>query len=536
MSYRISPLAAAVATAVMVSATAGAGEFKTIEQPIEGQYIVVLKETAARLAHEQGSAVEVAAVARQLVSQHQLDLIHTYGHALRGFAVRADDKALAQLLVDPRVEYIEEDGLARMSATQNNATWGLDRIDQRNLPLNSTYVDDRTGSGVHAYVIDSGLRTTHNEFSGRVGNGFSAINDGRGVVDCNGHGTHVSGTIGGTTWGVAKSALIHPVRVFGCTGGSPWSTIIAGIDWVRANHVKPAVANMSLGGGGNSSADTATNNLINAGVTVVVAAGNDNSNACNFSPARVRNAITVGATQSNDARSSFSNFGTCVDIFAPGSDIRSAWWTSNTANALLSGTSMASPHVAGVAALYLQGRATATPANVIREVIGKSSINRVGNRGAGSPNHLLFSRLATTSRGAWFRYNNPGVGDHFYTMNWNELNGGGSGGWSYEGVPGYMNFSSATGTRAMHRYNNPGMSNHFYTVNFNTLGNGGNGWTYEGISGYVPTSASSSTTNLYRYFHAGAGDHFYTTSFGELGNGGNGWVFEGVESQIWTQP
>ncbi len=368
-----------------------AADLRTNAKPIEGRYIVVLKDNVARLSTERSANPRVPDIARQLVATHRAKLLRSYEHALRGFVVDADDAALAKLLADPRVAYVEEDGYVALNNTQGGATWGLDRVDQRNLPLNGTYTYATTASNVRAYVIDSGVLGTHSEFAGRMGNGFTAINDGNGTSDCNGHGTHVAGTIGGTTWGVAKGVTIHPVRVFGCTGGSAWSTIIAGVDWVRGNHIKPAVANMSLGGGANSSVDTAVNNLINAGVTVVVAAGNNNDNACNYSPARVTNALTIGSTASNDARSSFSNWGSCLDMFAPGSSITSAWWTSTGASAVLSGTSMASPHVAGAAALQLAANPTATPAQVATALINNATLNKVTDPRTGSPNRLLYT-------------------------------------------------------------------------------------------------------------------------------------------------
>lgn len=389
---RAAVLAAGVLLALGAT-TAFAGELRTTQNPIKGRYIVVLKEPAARLSAEPAGKARVPEVARAMAASHGAKLLRSYEHALRGFAVDADDRALAKLLADPRVAYVEEDGYADLNATQTGATWGIDRVDQRTLPLNGTYVYDTTASNVRAYVIDSGLLASHSQFTGRVGNGFTAIADGNGTSDCNGHGTHVAGTIAGTTWGVAKGAIVHPVRVFGCSGGSAWSTIIAGIDWVRANHVKPAVANMSLGGTGNTAVDDATNNLINAGVTVVVAAGNNNADACGFSPARVPNAITVGATQSNDARSWFSNFGGCLDLFAPGSAITSAWWTSPTASNTIDGTSMASPHVAGTAALYLAGNPNASPATVRNAIVANATANIVSGAGTGSPNLLLYSRF-----------------------------------------------------------------------------------------------------------------------------------------------
>ena len=342
------------------------------------------REQVRRRAFER-AVVEVGARGRGRVAQ-------VFGNAIDAMVVETDEADVRRMMRDPRVDYVEQDGMVYMQPTQSNATWGLDRIDQRSRPLNGTYVYDYTGSGVRAYVIDSGILGSHTQFSGRMLSGYTAINDGRGTSDCNGHGTHVAGTIGGTTHGVAKSVRLVPVRVFGCTGGSSNSTIIAGIDWVRANHVKPAVANMSLGGPASSATDTATNNLINAGVTVVVAAGNNNANACNYSPARVANAITVGSTTSTDARSSFSNFGSCVNIFAPGTSITSAWHTSTSATNTISGTSMASPHVAGVAALYLGRFPSSSPATVRNWIYSNATTNVVTSPGSGSPNRLLYSR------------------------------------------------------------------------------------------------------------------------------------------------
>ena len=388
-------LAAAVLCALGAQAVQAA-ELRTRDNPIEGRYIVVFKDEALGGLDELRT-VGVEELARSLTRAHGATLLTTYQHALQGFAVDADDAALAQLLADPRVAYIEEDGeIALGNTTQPNPTWGLDRIDQRALPLDAAYGYSTTASNVHAYIVDSGILTSHSQFTGRIGNGFSMINDGRGVEDCNGHGTHVAGTVGGSTWGVAKGVTLHPVRVFGCSGGSAYSTVIAGLDWVRANHVKPAVVNMSLGGGASDAMDAATNSLIGAGITVVVAAGNQTADACRYSPARVPNAITVGATQSNDARSSFSNFGPCVDLFAPGSHITSAWWTSPTASTVLNGTSMAAPHAAGVAALYLATQPTASPATVRNALTNNATANVVGDP-QGAPNRLLYSRFGAST-------------------------------------------------------------------------------------------------------------------------------------------
>lgn len=536
------PSTAAISLFILAQ-SAAAAELVTTKTPIQGQYIVVLEDRYAVLATENPSAgqVDIESAAKIFNTMLGIDIIHTYDHVLRGFSVRANDMQLAKLLADPRVKYIAEDGVASTKAIQYNPTWGLDRIDQRSLPFDRSYQYDLTGDGVHVYVIDSGVRRSHVEFTGRIGDGASFINDGYGLEDCSGHGTHVAGTVAGTNWGVAKRAIVHPVRVFGCEGSSAWSTIIAGINWVAANRKLPAVANMSLGGGANVAVDDAVNALIGRNVTTVVAAGNEKSDACGVSPARTRHAITVGATDSGDKRWTWpngygSNYGQCVDIFAPGADITSASHTSDYSKTIKTGTSMAAPHVSGVVAQYLQTRPQATPYEVIHEIIGKSSMGRVRDPGAGSPNHLLWSRFQSTPRYAWFRYYNQAQNKgHFYTANWNEL-GANPSGWRYEGIAGYVELYAGGNTRPLHRYYNPHGPGHFYTTNFSELGNGGNGWNYEGIGGYVPNNAAADTASLHRYVFTHASTHFYTTNFGELGNGGNGWVYEGVQSQIWTRP
>jgi subtilisin family serine protease len=353
---------------------------------IENNYIVVLNDDVVG---EKGRFSIAPYVASEMAETHRGKLKHVYQNAINGFAVEMTEAEAEALSDDFRVAYVEEDGIVTADITQTNPPWGLDRIDQRNRPLNATYNYNFTGANVRAYVIDTGIRTTHSQFGTRAAASFDAF--GGNGQDCNGHGTHVAGTIGGTTYGVAKSVQLRAVRVLNCSGSGSTSGVIAGVDWVRLNHQAPAVANMSLGGGISTALDTAVNNLHNAGVSIAVAAGNSNANACNSSPARAANAITVGSTTTTDARSSFSNFGTCVDIFAPGSGILSAWFSSNTATATLSGTSMASPHVAGVAAQYKQANPGASPTTIRNAIVNNATTNVITNPGTGSPNRLLYS-------------------------------------------------------------------------------------------------------------------------------------------------
>jgi subtilisin family serine protease len=389
---------------VAASVVAEAGPIKKHPRPVPDSYIVVFNPDLVRADDDELSRLpSVSEVAEELLgvpvkqSKGRLQRRvqggpnHLYQHTVRGFSVKLKRQKAEALADDYRVAFVEEDGYVTADATQSGATWGLDRIDQRDLPLNATYTYNQTGATVHAYILDTGIRATHQQFTGRIGTGYTAIADGNGTNDCYGHGTHVAGTVGGTTYGVAKNVILHPVRVLDCTGSGTTSGVIAGVDWVRTNHIKPAVANMSLGGGISSSLDTAVANSIAAGVTYAVSAGNSAADACNQSPARVAAALTVGATTSADAQASYSNFGTCVDIYAPGSSITSAYYTSDTATAGMSGTSMASPHVAGAAALYLETNPTATPAAVAQAIISLATLNKVTGAGAGSPNRLLHS-------------------------------------------------------------------------------------------------------------------------------------------------
>ena len=359
--------------------------------PIPDQYIVVMAAPEVRAAAApDGRAISAAALAMNTVTRYGGEVLFVYDAALEGFAAVMPPEAVAALMTDPNVSYVEPDQVMSAIVTQSPATWGLDRIDQRDLPLNNSYNYTANGAGVHAYIIDTGIRTTHQQFTGRMGGGYTAINDGRGASDCNGHGTHVAGTVGGTTHGVAKQVTLHPVRVLDCNGSGTTSGVIAGVNWVTANRVRPAVANMSLGGGASTSLDAAVRNSIAAGVVYAVAAGNENTNACNGSPARTAEALTVGATANTDARASYSNYGNCLDLFAPGSSITSAYHTNDTATASMSGTSMASPHVAGAAALYLSVNPNAAPAEVMGALVTNSTPNKVTSPGTGSPNKLLY--------------------------------------------------------------------------------------------------------------------------------------------------
>lgn len=346
--------------------------------PIPGQYIVVFNDDVQ----------DAPGLARQLERAHAGRTVYTYTGVLKGFAAQFSEQAAAALARNPNVAFVEQDQEVSLAATQTNATWGIDRIDQRNRPLSGTYTYTTTASNVYAYIIDTGIRTAHNDFGGRASNVFDAF--GGNGQDCNGHGTHVAGTVGGATWGVAKGVRLRGLRVLNCSGSGTWSGIIAGMDWVRNNHIDPAVANMSLGGGYSSSVNTAANNLANAGVFVAVASGNSNANACNYSPASASAVTSVNSSTSTDAKSSFSNYGSCTHLYAPGSSIRSAWHTSNTATNTISGTSMASPHVAGVAALYKATFGNAGSSTIRTWLINNSTTGVISGNPSGTANRLLF--------------------------------------------------------------------------------------------------------------------------------------------------
>jgi subtilisin family serine protease len=393
---RLRLLAAAVGALVALALAAPPAGAATL-----ADYIVVLR----------AGTTSPASVASDQVGRLGGTVGFVYQHALQGYSARLPVAAVAALAADPRVASVERDGVLRADTTQTGATWGLDRIDQTSRPVNGAYTYAGTGSGVTAYIIDTGIHFSHVDFGGRAVRGTDTVTSG-GLLglfgggsastngeDCNGHGTHVSGTVGGATYGVAKQVKLVAVRVLGCDGSGATSGVIAGIDWVTANHQagQPAVANMSLGGGASSALDTAVQNSINDGIAYGVAAGNGNQlgmaeNACNTSPSRVPAAMTIGATDANDAKASFSNYGNCVDWFAPGVSITSDWYSSDTATNTISGTSMATPHVVGVAALYLGANPAASPAQV-RDGLYNLTTKGIVTSSSTANNHLLFTNL-----------------------------------------------------------------------------------------------------------------------------------------------
>lgn len=355
------------------------------EKAVANQYIVVLKEPAY-IANDIAARTEfVARTVESISTLHAVKAQRVFDSALSGFVAELTAEQLNALRRDDQVDYIEQDQVISLDpvfpeafdAQQTNATWGLDRVDQRSLPLDGNFVTQYNGAGVTAYVIDTGVTTTHAEFGGRARSGYDFVDNDSNATDCNGHGTHVAGTIGGTRYGVAKNVSLVGVRVLSCNGSGTTSGVIAGVDWVKQNASGPSVANMSLGGGISTALDSAINSAVNSGVSFMLAAGNENQDACNVSPARVANGVTVGSTTSSDQRSSFSNWGSCVDIFAPGSSITSAWYDGSYKT--ISGTSMATPHVAGIGALYLDEYPNLTPAQLSQLLAQRGTTGKVSD-------------------------------------------------------------------------------------------------------------------------------------------------------------
>ncbi|MDR7381284.1 S8 family peptidase [Promicromonospora iranensis] len=379
-------LAAAPAAAAMASSAPDEAPAPVAGALIEDSYIVVLKDGDV-------ARSEVKSTANGLVKKYGGEVRHSYTTAVRGFSASMSPGQAKKLEADPTVAYVEQNRVMTASDTQSPVpSWGLDRIDQAELPLDDSYTYGNSGTGVKAYIIDTGILTTHEDFGGRAVSGIDTVDGDDDATDCAGHGTHVAGTVGGSEHGVAKDVSLVAVRVLDCAGSGSFDGVIAGIDWVAADHAagEPAVANMSLGGGFSQAVNDAVSAAVADGVTFALAAGNDSAaDACDGSPSSTAEAITVGATEDTDARAAYSNIGTCVDIFAPGSGITSAWSTDDTATNTISGTSMATPHVAGAAALVLGGTPAATPAEVGDALTGAALPDVVTDPGTGSPNLLL---------------------------------------------------------------------------------------------------------------------------------------------------
>jgi subtilisin family serine protease len=369
-------------------------KFRKSANKVPGRYIVVFDEAVVPRMKGGQRSYQTEAESYQVAGDYAANIDHIYDSAINGFSAEMSETSARALSTDPRISYVEEDAVGTVTAEQSAAPWGLDRIDQRGLPLSTSFQYAATGAGVHAYVIDSGIRITHQQFGGRAFNSVDVTNDGQNGNDCNGHGTHVAGIVGSATYGVAKNVNLHSVRVVRCDGTAYISDVLAGVNWVTANHVAPAVANISLiFSGPSSTLDNAITSSITSGVTYTIAAGNFNQNACNFSPGRTPNALTVGSIDSNDARPGYSNQGPCLDLYAPGNGITSLSNGDDVSARVMSGTSMAAPHVAGVAALYLESHPSAQPAAVSQEIMNATTSGVVWNVDGISANKLLYSPL-----------------------------------------------------------------------------------------------------------------------------------------------
>ncbi|XVS67914.1 S8 family peptidase [Actinosynnema sp. CA-299493] len=503
--------AVALTTGLLVGAPpAGAAEgdieLAAAGTAVPGHYLVVLEDAAG-------------AQAADLTAKHGGTVTATWRHALRGFAVSASEREARRLAADPAVRSVSQDGLVEAVDTQPNPpSWGLDRIDQRDLPLNSSYSYDTPAATVRAYILDTGIRTTHSTFSGRASWGYDAV-DGTNT-DCNGHGTHVAGTVGGSQYGVAKGVQLVAVRVLNCAGSGTFAQVISGVDWVTANAVKPAVANMSLGATASAATaplETAVRNSIASGVTYSLASGNSSADACGYSPALVREAVTVNASTITDARASFSNYGTCTDIFAPGLGITSSWHTNDTATNTISGTSMAAPHVAGAAALYLATHPGDAPATVQAALVNASTPNKITDPGAGSPNRLLYTGATTggPSTVTAIRYLG-GRGDHLTSVT------GAPSGYVVEASLGRLLTSQAAGTHPLYRCSIGWDNFTSYDVNCE-------GQTRVGLLGYAHDGQVAGSHPIYRCLVRGNGDHmesYDSNCEGQISEGNLGYFLD----------
>jgi subtilisin family serine protease len=421
------------------------------DEAIPGQYIVVFNDQVGNVPQQ----------AQTLARQHGGEVGFTYQHVIKGFSVaKLPEQAVQALENNPNVAYVEQDQKVYTVGSQSNATWGLDRSDQRDTNYDGTYNYNATGAGVTAYILDTGIRTSHNDFGGRASVGFDAIGDGQNGQDCDGHGTHVAGTVGGSTWGIAKDVSLVAVRVLDCQGSGTISGVVAGVDWVTANAVKPAVANMSLGGGASSTLDDAVRNSIASGVQYALAAGNGDwlgreQDACDGSPSRVTEAMTVSATDNSDTKASWANYGSCVDWFSPGVSITSAWIGSDSDTNTISGTSMAAPHTAGIAALYLEGNPGAD-AQTVRDAIYTETTKNVVSDARTSNNHLTYS-LNFGSGGDGGTTNSPPTASFTYSCTDLACSFDGSGSSDSDGsISSYAwdfgDGNTATGQTASHTY------------------------------------------------------------------------------------
>jgi subtilisin family serine protease len=382
---------AAAATAfhfVPIKTSAKSDKFHQSQRPVPNRYIVVFDEAMSNLAND------ARGLADDLNRDHPGIIHDVYSSAINGYSVELSYKEAIRLSEDPRVKFVEQDSFVSETDVEANPGWGLDRLDQRALPYDLAYSFNGQGNGVNVYVLDSGILPTHIDLQGRVVSAFDAVHDNTPLNQCNGHGTGVAGVVGSTSFGVAKQVMLYDVRVLPCTGDGTVSNVISGIDWITKHAIKPAVANVSLQAGFSPSMNSAVIASINSGVTYIVAAGNNNENACNWSPSAVASAVVAGATNSADTRVGWSNFGACVDLFAPGEGVSTIWNGGDTVTTYASGTSFSSPYATGVAALYLEQHPTSLPSEVASALVSSATTNVVIDPGVDSPNLLLYSMVA----------------------------------------------------------------------------------------------------------------------------------------------